>query len=67
MLGPFKRLKYREGSRKNLALFLFILKKYRDLNFIGKIEWSMNSEPRRAGGSKEYLKKLFLFLNSTKK
>ena len=27
------------------------LKKSGDLNLFGKIEWSMNSEPRRAGGS----------------
>ena len=33
----------------NLALFFFFLKKSRDFNLFGKIEWSMNSEPRRAG------------------
>ena len=50
MSGPFKRLKYREGSQKKLHfIFFFFFFKYRDLNFFGKIEWLMNSEPQRAG------------------
>ena len=52
MLGPFKRPKYREESRQNLRFFLFLLlKKSKDFNFFDKIEWSMNSEPQRAGDS----------------
>ena len=36
------KLKRREGSQKNLSLFLF-LKIYRNINLFGKIDWSMNS------------------------
>ena len=64
-LGQFKRLKCREKSRKNLHFFFF-LKKISKLICFGKIDWSMNSEPRRAGGSQRYLKKIFSFSNSTK-
>ena len=43
MLGPLKKLKSREGSRKKLALFLFFWK-YSEISiFVGKINGSMNS------------------------
>ena len=44
----------------------YFLKIFKDFNFFSKIDWSMNSGPLRAGDSKEYLKKIFLFANSTK-
>ena len=52
----------------NLSLFiLYILKIYRNINFCGKIDWSMNSGPQWAGDCKGYQKKLFPFSKLDKK
>ena len=45
------KLKCREGSRKNLSLFLFFLKIYRNIFFLIKMDWSMNSGQQWAGDS----------------
>ena len=39
---------------------------FRDFNFVGKIDWSMNSGPQRAGDSQEYLKKKYFNFQTTK-
>ena len=49
----------------SFALFL-LLKIYRNINFFGTIDWSMNSRRRWAGDSQGYKKKyIFHFRNST--
>ena len=45
-----KKTKCREGSRENLSLFLF-LKIFRNINFLGKLDWSVYSGQRWAGDS----------------
>ena len=64
-MWEFLKGKNKEEGGKKKYIFFFV-KKSTDFNFFGKIEWSMDSEPRRAGGSQEYLKKLFTFSNPTK-
>ena len=45
-------------SLVKLALFFYLfLKIYRNVNFFGKIDLSMNSGPQWAGDNKEYQKK----------
>ena len=61
-----KGLNIEKDPGKNMIFFFFFFNPEISI-FIGKIEWSMNSEPQRAGGSQKYLQKIFSFSNSTKK
>ena len=55
------------GSVINGAYPVQFLKIQRNFNFLGKIDWSMNSGRRWAGDSQGYPKKLFLFSKLEKK
>ena len=48
------------------VLHFLLLKIYRIVNFLGKIDWSMNSGPQWAGDCQRYQKKYFHFPNMTK-
>ena len=65
-----RRRTYGQESPGWISLFklvtFLLLKISRHLNFFGKIGWSMNSGPQRAGDSQGFLKKYFHFQNSTK-
>ena len=61
------KLKRREGSRRKLVTYLFFLKIYRNINFFGKVDWSINSGQQCVGDCQGYLKKIFSFFqNATK-
>ena len=65
MSGPFKRLKYREGSPKKLHFFFF-WKNPEITIFLLKLngQWILNREGR--GEVRNIYKKIFSFSNSTK-
>ena len=61
MLGPFKRLKYREGSREKLHFFFFFWKNRKISIFLVKLngQWILNREGR--GKVKNIWNKYFHF------